>query len=90
MVQVYNKNQSPEQAVPVEKIMQITQEYQEGMKEVQSEYNTLSLQLKKEEEERNEMMSQIQSCFDKLERMEKVLLDKRKNEKKGEKEKEEV
>jgi hypothetical protein len=32
--------------VPVDKIIQITTDYQEGMKEVQSEYNTLSLQLK--------------------------------------------
>jgi Mg2+ and Co2+ transporter CorA len=57
--------------------MQITQEYQEGMREVQNEYGTLSQELKKEEEERNEMMGQIQSCFEKLERMEKVLLEKK-------------
>jgi len=35
MVNIYNKNQSPEQAVPVEKIIEITTEYQEGMREVQ-------------------------------------------------------
>lgn len=46
------------------------------MREVQSEYSTLSVQLKKEEEERNEMMEQINVCFDKLEKMEKVLLEK--------------
>lgn len=46
------------------------------MKEVQSEYSTLSVQLKKEEEERNEMLEQINVCFDKLEKMEKVLLEK--------------
>lgn len=46
------------------------------MREVQSEYSTLSVQLKKEEEERNEMMEQITTCFDKLEKMEKVLLEK--------------
>ena len=57
--------------------MQITQEYQEGMREVQNEYGTLSQELKREEEERNEMMGQIQSCFEKLERMEKVLLEKK-------------
>jgi hypothetical protein len=34
--------------VPVDKIIQITTDYQEGMKEVQSEYNTLSQQLKSE------------------------------------------
>ena len=32
MVGIYNQNKSPEQAVPVEKIMHITQEYQEGMR----------------------------------------------------------
>ena len=36
MVSIYNKNKSPEQAVPVEKIIQITNDYQEGMREVQS------------------------------------------------------
>lgn len=46
------------------------------MREVQSEYSTLSVQLKKEEEERNEMMEQINVCFDKLQKMEKVLLEK--------------
>ena len=46
------------------------------MREVQSEYSTLSVQLKKEEEERYEMMEQINVCFDKLEKMEKVLLEK--------------
>lgn len=39
MVNIYNKNKTPEQAVPVEKIMQITNDYQEGMKAVQSEYS---------------------------------------------------
>jgi Mg2+ and Co2+ transporter CorA len=76
MVGIYNKNRTAEDAVPVDKIMQITTEYQEGMKEVQAEYNTLSGQLKREEEERNEMMDQIGICFDKLERMEKLLTEK--------------
>lgn len=49
MVNIYNKNRSPEEAVPVDKIMQITNEYQEGMREVQQEYNTLSGQLRTEE-----------------------------------------
>ena len=56
MVEVYNKNQSPEQAVPVDKIMAITSEYQNGMREVQQEYSQLSEQLRKEEDERNGMM----------------------------------
>ena len=66
MVDVYNKNKSPDQAVPVEKIMQITKDYQEGMREVQQEYGELSHELKKEEEERDLMMKEIQTCFDKL------------------------
>lgn len=56
MVGIYNRNRSPEEAVPVDKIMQITNEYQEGMREVQAEYNTLSGQLKSEENERNQML----------------------------------
>lgn len=76
MVGMYNKGKNAEEAVPVDKIIQITNEYQQGMREVQSEYSTLSVQLKKEEEERNEMMEQINVCFDKLEKMEKVLLEK--------------
>lgn len=52
MVTAFNKNRSPEEAVPVEKIMEITQSYQEGMKEAQAEYSELSQSLKKEEEER--------------------------------------
>ena len=36
MVSIYNQNKSPEQAVPVDKIMQITKDYQEGMREVQN------------------------------------------------------
>ena len=66
MVEVYNKNKSPDQAVPVEKIMQITKDYQEGMREAQQEYGKLSQELKKEEEERDVMMKEIQTCFDKL------------------------
>ena len=73
MVSIYNKNKSPEEAVPVDKIIQITHDYQQGMKEVHTEYNTLSGQLKKEEEERDAMMGQIQVCFEKLERMEKIM-----------------
>ena len=42
MVNIYNKNKSPDQAVPVEKIMEITKDYQEGMREVQNEYSALS------------------------------------------------
>lgn len=76
MVNIYNKNKSPDEAVPVEKIIQITNEYQEGMKEVQAEYSQLSGQLKKEEEERNQMMEQIEMCFKKLEKMEKVMKEK--------------
>lgn len=53
MVGMYNKGKNAEEAVPVDKIIQITNEYQEGMREVQSEYGTLSVQLKQEEEERN-------------------------------------
>ena len=56
MVEVYNKKRSPEEAVPVEKIMEITSEYQNGMREVQQEYSQLSEQLRKEEDERNGMM----------------------------------
>lgn len=78
MVNIYNKNRSPEEAVPVDKIMQITSEYQEGMREVQQEYNTLSGQLRTEEDERNQMLDEINLCFEKLERMEKVLLEKAK------------
>lgn len=78
MVAIYNKNRSPEQAVPVDKIIQITNDYQEGMREVQGEYSVLSEQLKKEEEEREVMMQQINSCFEKLEKMEAVLREKRK------------
>ena len=81
MVGMYNKGKNAEEAVPVDKIIQITNEYQEGMREVQSEYSTLSVQLKKEEEERNEMLEQINVCFDKLEKMEKVLLEKAKKKK---------
>lgn len=57
--------------------MQITNDYQQGMKEVQSQYSTLSGQLKKEEEERDAMMGQIQVCFEKLERMEKIMKEKK-------------
>jgi len=46
--------------------MQITKDYQEGMREVQQEYGELSQELKKEEEERDLMMKEIQTCFDKL------------------------
>ena len=46
MVTIYNQNSSPESAVPVEKIIEITNEYQEGMKEVQKEYNGLTAELK--------------------------------------------
>jgi hypothetical protein len=62
--------------VPVEKIMQITNEYQAGMREVQEEYSTLSGQLKNEESERNLMLDEINLCFEKLERMEKVFTEK--------------
>ena len=48
MVGIYNKQNSAEDAVPVEKILQITNEYQEGMRDVQAEYSTLSVQLKQE------------------------------------------
>ena len=81
MVGRYNKNRSPEEAVPVEKIMQITNEYQQGMQEVQQEYNTLSGQLRSEENERNQMLEDISLCFEKLERMEKVLMEKAKKKK---------
>ena len=46
------------------------------MKEVQAEYHQLSGQLKKEEEERNQMMEQIEMCFKKLEKMEHVMKEK--------------
>jgi hypothetical protein len=36
MVSIYNKQNSAEDAVPVDKILQITNEYQEGMREVQA------------------------------------------------------
>ena len=81
MVGIYNKNKTAEDVVPVDKIMQITTEYQEGMREVQAEYNTLSVQLKSEEEERNEMIEQINVCFDKLTRMEKIFSEKAKKKK---------
>jgi|JI9StandDraft_2_1071091.scaffolds.fasta_scaffold1036307_1 hypothetical protein len=51
------------------------------MREVQAEYNTLSVQLKSEEEERNQMIEQINVCFDKLTRMEKILTEKAKKKK---------
>lgn len=76
MVGIYNKNCKPEEAVPVDKIMQITNEYQTGMREVQQEYSTLSGQLKHEENERNQMLEEINLCFEKLERMEKILVEK--------------
>jgi Mg2+ and Co2+ transporter CorA len=76
MVGIYNKNRSPEEAVPVDKIVQITNDYHTGMQEVQQEYNTLSGQLKNEEDERNQMIQEISLCFEKLERMEKVLVEK--------------
>ena len=47
MVGIYNKKRSPEEAVPVDKIIEITTQYQSGMKEVQTEYNVLSAELKK-------------------------------------------
>lgn len=78
MVGLYNKNQSPEQAVPVEQILQMTSEYQSGMREVQAEYGVLSQQLQQEEKERNQMMEEINSCFEKLERMEKLFRQKAK------------
>ena len=84
MVSIYNQNKSPEQAVPVDKIMQITKDYQEGMREVQNEYSVLSQELKQEEQERDLMMKEIQVCFEKLERMEKVLVEKKKKEKEAE------
>jgi len=77
MVNIYNNNRAPDQAVPVDKIIQITTDYQQGMREVQGEYTQLSEQLKKEEEERDLMMEQINLCFSKLEKMEKVLQEKR-------------
>ena len=84
MVSIYNQNKSPEQAVPVDKIMQITKDYQEGMREVQNQYSVLSQELKQEEQERDLMMKEIQVCFEKLERMEKVLVEKKKKEKEAE------
>ena len=47
------------------------------MREVQGEYTVLSEQLKREEEERDAMMQQIGLCFEKLEKMEHALRDKR-------------
>ena len=61
--------------------MQITKDYQEGMKEVQNQYSVLSKELKEEEQERDKMMQEINVCFQKLERMEKMLLEKKKKEK---------
>ena len=49
MVGMYNKNTGPENAVPVEKIMSITTDYQQGMKQANQEYTDLSSELKKEQ-----------------------------------------
>ena len=48
MVTIYNKNADPNQAVPVEKIMEITNVYEKEMKEAHSEYEKLEGELKKE------------------------------------------
>ena len=49
MVNVYNKTADPSQAVPVQKIMEITNEYEKQMRSAQDEYESLEKELKQEE-----------------------------------------
>ena len=73
MVTMYNKTASPNEAVPVQKIIEITNAYEIEMKNANKEYESLEKELRKEQGERNDMVKQIQLCFGKLERMEKIL-----------------
>ena len=66
MVNIYNKTADPSQAVPAEKIMEITNTYEQEMRSAHTEYQRLESELKREEEERNGMMGEIQECFAKL------------------------
>jgi hypothetical protein len=64
----------------VEKIISITNEYEQGMREANKEYQSLADELKHEEEERNQIVFQIKDCFDKLERMEHKIKEKKRKE----------
>lgn len=59
MVTVYNKTASPEDAVPVDKIIEVTKLYENEMKSTHEEYQNLEGMLRKEETERDDMMRQI-------------------------------
>lgn len=59
MVTVYNKTASPEDAVPVDKIIEVTKLYENEMRSTHEEYQNLEGMLRKEENERDDMMKQI-------------------------------
>ena len=63
MVTIYNKNANPNQAVPVDKIIEITNVYETEMKSAHKQYQYLESELKKEEGERDDMMKEIMKCF---------------------------
>jgi hypothetical protein len=50
------------------------------MREANKEYQSLAEELKHEEEERNQIVFQIKDCFDKLERMEQKIKEKKRKE----------
>lgn len=66
MVTIYNKNASPNDAVPVDKIIEITNTYETEMRSAHNEYEHLEKELRKEEAERNNMIQEIELCFGKL------------------------
>jgi hypothetical protein len=81
MVSIYQKSsQGNTDAVPVEKIIAITNEYENGMREANREYTHLAEELRKEETERDDIMEQIKDCFGKLERMEVKIKEKKRRE----------
>ncbi len=59
MVSIYNKSANPSDAVPVEKIIEITNSYETEMKNAHTEYEHLEKELRKEEAERNNMIAEI-------------------------------